>query len=92
MSRCFICWIREELEFEFRGPTRFVDMEGGTSIFAEPNEIADRYHKALTISGRGRKIVLESASRLSPHSVSTTTMSRYCFSFWPVGPGDGGVR
>ena len=27
---------------------RFLDMEGGPSIFAEPNEIADRYKKALS--------------------------------------------
>ena len=26
---------------------RFLDMEGGPAIFADPNEIADRYHKAL---------------------------------------------
>jgi hypothetical protein len=26
---------------------RFLDMEGGTAIFAEPNEIADRYHTAI---------------------------------------------
>ena len=36
-----------ELNFEFRRPVRFVDLEGGPSIFAEPNEIADRYQKAL---------------------------------------------
>ena len=37
----------QELAFEFRRPMRFLDMEGGPSIFAEPNEIADRYQKAL---------------------------------------------
>ncbi len=36
-----------ELEFQFRRPMRFLDMEGGPAIFAEPNEIADRYHRAL---------------------------------------------
>jgi uncharacterized protein (DUF58 family) len=36
-----------ELEFKFRRPMRFLDMEGGPSIFAEPNDIADRYDKAL---------------------------------------------
>jgi uncharacterized protein (DUF58 family) len=36
-----------ELDFTFRRPMRFLDMEGGASIFAEPNEIADRYNKAL---------------------------------------------
>jgi len=37
----------QELGFEFRRPMRFLDMEGGAPVFAEPNEIADRYHKAL---------------------------------------------
>ena len=37
----------QELGFDFRRPMRFLDMEGGPAIFAEPNEIADRYHKAL---------------------------------------------
>lgn len=36
-----------ELEFEFRRPMRFLDMEGGPAVFAEPNEIADRYRQAL---------------------------------------------
>ncbi|EKK04476.1 hypothetical protein RBSH_00091 [Rhodopirellula baltica SH28] len=36
-----------ELNFEFSRPTRFLDMEGGTAIFAEPSEIADRYQDAL---------------------------------------------
>lgn len=37
----------QEIGFTFQRPMRFVDMEGGTSIFAEPNDIADRYRKAL---------------------------------------------
>ncbi len=37
----------QEVKFDFRRPIRFLDMEGGPSIFAEPNEIAERYHKAL---------------------------------------------
>ncbi|QDS96437.1 hypothetical protein FF011L_52480 [Roseimaritima multifibrata] len=36
-----------ELEFTFQRPTRFLDMEGGPAIFAEPNVIADRYQTAL---------------------------------------------
>jgi len=36
-----------ELNFSFGRPTRFLDMEGGTAIFAEPSEIVDRYHQAL---------------------------------------------
>jgi uncharacterized protein (DUF58 family) len=52
----------QELGFDFRRPMRFLDMEGGPSIFAEPNEIADRYHKALAGYLAGlQQVVLESA-------------------------------
>ena len=51
-----------ELSFDFRRPMRFLDMEGGPAIFAEPNDIADRYHKALqTYLAALREVVLESA-------------------------------
>ena len=41
---------------------RFLDMEGGPAIFAEPNDIADRYQTALQqYLTRLRQIVLESA-------------------------------
>ena len=51
-----------ELSFTFHRPMRFLDMEGGPSIFAEPNEIADRYHKALGgYLDALRQVVLESA-------------------------------
>lgn len=52
----------EELAFAFQRPTRFVDMEGGTSIFADPAEIADRYHQALDgYLQLLRRVVLETA-------------------------------
>jgi uncharacterized protein (DUF58 family) len=51
-----------ELSFDFRRPMRFLDMEGGPAIFAEPNDIADRYHKALQMYLTAlREVVLESA-------------------------------
>ena len=51
-----------ELSFDFRRPMRFLDMEGGPALFAEPNEIADRYHKALGgYLDALRQVVLESA-------------------------------
>jgi uncharacterized protein (DUF58 family) len=51
----------QELAFEFRRPMRFLDMEGGPSIFAEPSEIAERYHKAVSGYLEGlRRVVLES--------------------------------
>jgi uncharacterized protein (DUF58 family) len=52
----------KEISFSFRRPIRFVDMEGGGSIFVEPNDIADRYDKALQKYLTDlRQVVLESA-------------------------------
>src|SRR5207248_5863081 len=51
-----------ELDFDFRRPMRFLDMEGGPAIFAEPSDIAARYQKALYEYLQGLKsVVLESA-------------------------------
>jgi hypothetical protein len=51
-----------EISFTFHRPMRFLDMEGGPAIFAEPNEIADRYHKALSGYLESlHQVVLESA-------------------------------
>lgn len=51
----------QEIGFEFQRPTRFLDLEGGASIFADPVEIADRYHRAVeAYLGDLRRIVLES--------------------------------
>ena len=38
----------QEVKFEFQRPMRFMDMEGGTAIFAEASEIAERYLTAMT--------------------------------------------
>jgi uncharacterized protein (DUF58 family) len=52
----------QEMQFKFRRPTRFLDMEGNAAIFADPNEIADRYHRALdTYLTDLKRVVLESA-------------------------------
>lgn len=51
-----------EIEFTFRRPMRFLDMEGGPAIFAEPNDIADRYQLAIQQYLQDlKKVVLESA-------------------------------
>lgn len=51
-----------ELNFQFRRPMRFLDMEGGPAIFAEPNDIADRYDKALqAYLIQLKQVMLESA-------------------------------
>jgi uncharacterized protein (DUF58 family) len=52
----------QELGFSFRRPMRFLDMEGGPAVFAEPNEIAERYHRALGLYLDGvQEVVRESA-------------------------------
>lgn len=52
----------QEIAFDFRRPMRFLDMEGGPAIFADPSEIAERYHTALENYLTGLKaVVLESA-------------------------------
>src|SRR5690348_10495541 len=51
-----------EVSFDFGRPMRFLDLEGGPAIFAEPNDIADRYHLAVRQYLDGlREVVLESA-------------------------------
>ncbi len=47
ISQRFICLIRWNWNFDFRRPMRFLDMEGGPAVFAEPNEIAERYLQVL---------------------------------------------
>ena len=52
----------QEMAFQFQRPTRFLDLEGGGAIFADPVDITDRYHRALqAYLDQLRTIVLESA-------------------------------
>jgi uncharacterized protein (DUF58 family) len=52
----------QEIKFDFRRPMRFLDMEGGPAIFAEPTEISERYHKALNgYLESVQQVMLESA-------------------------------
>jgi hypothetical protein len=51
----------QEVAFNFSRPTRFLDMEGGSAIFADPSDIADRYHTALSgYLAAIKQVVLES--------------------------------
>jgi uncharacterized protein (DUF58 family) len=51
----------QEIEFKFQRPTRFLDMEGNATIFADPVEIADRYRKAVAAYQTAlKRVVLES--------------------------------
>src|SRR5262249_21189798 len=59
-----------ERSFNFRRPMRFLDMEGGPALFVEPNEIVDRYQRALqSYLDALRALVLESAVDFHPVSL-----------------------
>lgn len=51
-----------ELAFTFHRPMRFLDLEGGAAILADPQDIADRYHTALQrYLSRLRQAVIETS-------------------------------
>jgi uncharacterized protein (DUF58 family) len=81
-----------EVSFDFRRPMRFLDMEGGPALFAEPNEIFDRYQKALHGYFEGlRQVVLESA--VDYHRVSIDEDYEHVLMRFLVGRAHGrGVR
>lgn len=52
----------QEIDFDFRRPTRFVDLEGGVAVFADPSELVDRYQAAVSgYLSELKSIVLESS-------------------------------
>jgi uncharacterized protein (DUF58 family) len=52
----------QEIAFDFRRPTRFVDLEGDQTLLTDPSEIADRYQAALVDQlDKLNAIALESA-------------------------------
>ena len=68
---------------------RFLDMEGGPAIFAEPNEIAERYHKVLQQYLADVKAIT-SASAIDYHRVSTDTPYEHTLMRFLVGRTRGG--
>ncbi len=76
---------------------RFLDMEGGPAIFAEPNEIAERYHLALqqflddlkqVVRRIGRRLssryIDDSYEQLSSGSWSAAPAPEVCDEFPPA--------
>jgi uncharacterized protein (DUF58 family) len=62
-----------ELAFDFQRPMRFLDMEGGASIFADPTTLTDRYHQALsTFLADFKQLMLESATDYHRVSIDTS--------------------
>ena len=61
---------RQELEFVFDRPTRFIDLEGGSSVLTEPSIIRDEYLKQMREQmNQIKKICVETQS--SFHQVVT---------------------
>lgn len=82
----------QELAFTFQRPTRFLDMEGGGAIFADPVEIADRYHRAVAAYQAGlKRAVLESS--VDYHRVLTSEPEEQVLARFLVGRAAGrGLR
>jgi uncharacterized protein (DUF58 family) len=82
----------QEIDFAFGRPVRFVDMEGNTALFVEPNEIADRYQRALqNYLNQMQKIVLETS--VDYHRVLTSESYEHPLMRFLVGrTGSRGVR
>jgi uncharacterized protein (DUF58 family) len=83
---------QQEIDFAFGRPVRFVDMEGNTALFVEPNEIADRYQRALqNYLNQMQKIVLETS--VDYHRVLTSESYEHPLMRFLVGrTGSRGVR
>ena len=60
---------QSELDFNFDRPTRFVDMEGGAPLLADPSLIARQYHRAIKTYLDEMKIVIRDAA-LDYHRVT----------------------
>ncbi|MFM7185386.1 MAG: DUF58 domain-containing protein [Planctomycetota bacterium] len=74
----------QELAFDFQRPTRFLDLEGGGAIFADPLDITDRYHTALGAWLESlRRVVLESA--IDYHRIVTDEPSEQVLARFLVG-------
>ena len=52
---------QSELDFNFDRPTRFVDMEGGAPLLADPSLIARQYHRAIKTYLDEMKVVIRDA-------------------------------
>ena len=52
---------QNELDFEFDRPTRFLDLEGGAPILADPNLIANQYRRAMAKYMEDIRLVMRDA-------------------------------
>ena len=88
---CFHLLDPQEVRFDFRRPTRFIDMEGGSAMFADPIDIATRYQQALAAwLAAIRGIVLEQG--IDHHQVSLDEDSEKVLARFLVGRASGRGR
>jgi uncharacterized protein (DUF58 family) len=82
----------QEVNFEFQRPTRFLDLEGGAAIFADPADIADRYRRAVTTYlADMRRVMLEGG--IDYHRVLTDETAEQAVAKFLVGRAAGrGLR
>lgn len=60
---------QSEIDFDFDRPIRFVDLEGGTSLLADPSLVAKQYRKAVEMYTEELRIVVRDAA-VDYHRVS----------------------
>jgi uncharacterized protein (DUF58 family) len=82
----------QEVGFDFQRPTRFLDLEGGAAIFADPADIADRYRRAVTTYlADMRRVMLEGG--IDYHRVLTDEAAEQAVAKFLVGRAAGrGLR
>ena len=82
----------QEVGFDFQRPTRFLDLEGGAAIFADPTDIADRYRRAMTTYlADMRRVMLEGG--IDYHRVLTDETAEQAVAKFLVGRAAGrGLR
>lgn len=80
---------RNELDFLFDRPTRFVDLEGGPAVLAEPTLIAHQYRQALGQYLQELNVVLRDTlvdyHRICIHEAVEDVLARFLLARMPKG-------
>jgi hypothetical protein len=80
---------RNELDFSFDRPTRFVDLEGGPAVLAEPTLIARQYRQAMEEFLADLNVVLRDTlvdyHRIWIHEAIEEVLARFLLARMPKG-------
>ncbi|MBL9114846.1 MAG: DUF58 domain-containing protein [Verrucomicrobiaceae bacterium] len=78
---------QQEIDFNFDRPARFVDLEGGEAILADPTDIADRYREAVRTYLSGIDDVIRTTGvdyhRVKMHEPYEEVLARFLLSRTP---------